>query len=477
MKQETVRENKMGVMDVNKLLLSMAGPMMVSQLVQALYNVVDSVYVSRITTNEKIYDASGNLISAGTDAISALGLAFPFQILIIALAMGTAVGMNSLVSRSLGAGKQEKADKAAMQGVTLMALSFIISLCIGIFFARPAIALQGATGRKLEYGVTYLRIVSCLSIALYMEVVFERMLQATGRTKLSMIPQVTGAIINVIMDPILIYGFLGMPKFGVAGAAYATVFGQSVATFLGIMLNLKYNPDLNLKLKNLKPDLHVIKQIYVVGLPAILMQAVGSVMNFGMNKIILTLNENAVAVFTAYYKLQSFFFMPIFGLGNAQLPIIAYNFGAGKKKRLLDTFKYSLFYGFLLLFVGFLAFELIPGTLLKLFDTGDGTLITYGVPAIRIIGTHFLLAWFCIVTGNLFQALGNGVYSMVVSFARQIVVLIPAAYILGKIGGINLMWWCFPIAEGMSLLCTVIFFLRINKNIISKMPEEHMQSA
>ncbi len=461
-------ENKMGVMPVNKLLVSMAVPMMISMLVQALYNVVDSIFVSRIHTSEKVYNSAGHLVSAGTDAISALGLAFPVQILIIAFGVGTSVGVNAVLSRALGEKKQKTADSAAIHGLFLVICSYVLFLIIGLVFAGMIIKAQGATGRTFEYGNTYLSIICCCSIAAYMEMMLERLLQSTGRTIYSMITQSVGAIINVICDPILIFGLFGMPKMGVAGAAIATVFGQLVAAILALYFNIKKNPDINLKFRGFKPELKMIGKIYSVGLPAIIMQAVGSVMNFGMNSIIIDLNTSAVAVFTVYYKLQSFFFMPLFGMSNAMIPIVAYNFGARKRKRMMKTYKLSLLYAFCLIAVGFILFEAIPDRLLLLFDTGDASLLAIGVPALRKIGVHYLLAWFAIVTGSLFQALGNGVYSLVVSVSRQLVVLLPAAYLLGKAGGIDMIWWAFPIAELMSMLVTMLFYIHSKKNIIDK---------
>lgn len=464
-------ENKMGTMPVNRLLISMAVPLMVSNFIQALYNVVDSVFVSRITTNEKVYDSAGEFVSAGTDAISALGLAFPIQIVIIAFGIGTSVGVSSVLSRALGEKNQKLVNDTAMQGIFLMVMSYIISLIIGIFFARMVIAGQGATGRKLEYGETYLRIICCCSLAVYMEIIFERLLQSTGRTSLSIIPQISGAVINLIMDPILIYGLVGAPKMGVAGAALATVFGQTVATIIGLYLNIKKNPDIQFKLKGFKPNFKVIKNIYTVGLPAICLQAVGSVMNFGMNAILLSLNSGAVAVFTVYYKLQSFFFMPLFGLNSSLVPIIGYNYGARHKKRMMKSYRLSLIYGFCLIFIGFLMFEIIPDKLILIFDTGDSALLDIGVPALRKIGIHYLFAWFCILTGGLFQALGNGIYSLINSLSRQLIILLPAAYILGKIGGVEMVWWSFPIAEIGSFTVTLLFFFKIKRDIIDKMED------
>ena len=472
MSHNIAKENKMGTMPEGRLVISMGVPLMLSNLVQALYNIVDSIFVSRLTTDELVLDAMGNPVSAGTDAISALGLAFPIQIIIFAIGMGTSVGVTSLVSRSLGEGNRSKANNTAMHGIILMALSYLICLFMGIFLAPMLIEGQGAEGRTLLYGSTYLRIVCCLSIAVYMEIMFERLLQSTGRSALSMIPQITGAVINMIMDPILIYGLLGAPKLGVAGAAYATVFGQSVATVLGIFLNRKLNHDLHISFREFKFDPHIVKGIYAVGAPSIALQAVGSVMNYAMNSILIDLNAAAVAVFTIYYKLQSFFFLPVFGLNNAVIPIVAYNFGAKKKSRMMKSIKWALLYSFLLLFVGFLAFELIPATLIRIFDTGDASLIELGVPALRIIGCHFLLAWFCIIMIGVFQAVGNGVYSMLCSIFRQLGALIPAAFILATLFGLPAVWWSFPIAEGVSLLMTLLFYRKIDKKVLSQLPDD-----
>lgn len=463
---EETKENKMGVMPVNRLLISMALPMMISMLVQALYNVVDSMFVARITTNEQVFDEAGNLITAGTDAISALGLAFPVQMLLIAVGTGTGVGVNALVSKALGERNQKRANSAAVHGVFLSICSYIVFLLVGIFLAGTVIRGQGATGRTLEYGTTYLTIICTCSIGFYIQMMFERLLQSTGRTIYTMFTQGTGAIINIILDPILIFGYFGLPKMGVAGAAIATVFGQWVAAVLAFILNKKKNADLQVSFKGFKPSLDIIRRIYAVGLPAIIMQAVGSIMNFGMNTIITGINAAGVAVFTVYYKLQSFFFMPIFGMNNGMIPIIAYNYGAQKRSRLIKTVKLAMLYSFCIMAVGFAAFQLIPDKLLLLFDTGDASLLALGVPALRIIAWHYLIAWFCIIAISMFQALGNGVYSLVVSVARQLVILLPSAFILGRIGGLDIIWWAFPLAELMSGAVTLFFVFRINRKII-----------
>ena len=454
------QDNKMGIMPVNKLLINMALPMMFSMLVQAMYNIVDSIFVARIVDEGSA--------AAGTSALVAVGMAFPFQQLIMAVGIGTGVGMNALLSRALGAKDYGTVNKAAVNGLFLEVCSAIVFFFIGLFFAEPLIRSQGGEGLVLQYGTQYLRIVCMCSIGIYLQMTFERTLQATGRTFYSMVAQLIGALINVIMDPILIFGYFGFPELKVAGAALATIFGQLIAAGVAVLFNLKKNPEVSLKIKGFRPDIHIIGKIYSVGLPTIIMQSIGSVMTYSLNKILTSLNVDAVAVFTVYFKLQSFFFMPLFGLNNGMVPIIAFNYGARKRKRMTKTIKLSMLYGFILTFLGFLAFELIPDKLLLLFDTGDDTLLTLGVPALRVIGTHFLLAWFCIVSGSVFQALGNGVYSMIVSVARQLVVLIPAAAILAKIGGLDAIWWCFPIAELMSLICSAVFLYIINKKIISK---------
>ena len=463
---EDTRENKMGVMPVNRLLISMALPMMISMLVQALYNVVDSMFVARITSNEQVFDKAGNLVTAGTDAISALGLAFPVQMLLIAVGTGTGVGVNAIVSKALGEKNQKRANAAAAHGVFLAVCSYIVFLLVGIFLAKTVIRGQGATGRTLEYGTTYLTIICTVSLGFYIQNMFERLLQSTGRTIYTMFTQGTGAIINIILDPILIFGYFGLPKMGVAGAAVATVIGQCVAGVLAVIFNKKKNKDLQLSFKGFRPDMRMIGRIYSVGLPSIIMQAVGSVMNFGMNSIITGINAAGVAVFTVYYKLQSFFFMPLFGMNNGMIPIIAYNYGAQKRSRLIKTVKLSMMYAFCLTALGFAAFQLIPDKLLLLFDTGDPSLLALGVPALRIIAWHYLIAWFCIIAGSMFQALGNGVYSLIVSIARQLVILLPAAYILGKIGGLETIWWAFPLAELMSGSVSLFFTFRINRKII-----------
>ena len=459
------KENKMGIMPVNRLLVSMSLPMILSMLVQAFYNVVDSIFVARIQ------DASGSVGTAGTAALSALGMAFPFQTILIAVGAGTGVGVNAMLSKALGEKDKETVKKAATNGVFLYLCSYLVFFLVGLFLAPMLIASQKGEGLTLEYGTVYLRIVCMGSLGIYMQFIFERLLQSTGKTLYTMFSQMTGAVINIILDPILIFGLLGFPELKVAGAAIATIIGQFCAGILAFILNKKYNEEVELDFKGFKPDGATIKRIYAVGLPSMIMQSIGSVMTYCMNRILNGLEPASVAVFTVYFKLQSLFFMPLFGMNNGIIPILAFNYGARKRKRMMQAIKYGMLYAFGFMAIGFVLFECMPEVLLKIFDTGDASLITLGVPALRIIAIHYLLAWFCIIAGTTFQALGNGVYSMIVSIARQLVVLIPAAYILSLIGGLDLIWWCFPIAELMSLVVSTFFLVRIYKKIIAPIPE------
>ena len=444
-------ENKMGIMPENKLLLSMSLPMMASMLVQALYNIVDSIFVARISEN----------------ALTAVSLAFPLQTLMIALGGGMGVGVNALLSKALGEKDYKLVNKVANNGVFLSVVNALIFVLIGVFAVKPFYLSQTIDTEIVAYGVEYLSIVCCCSIGIYTQFIFEKLLQSTGNTFYTMITQATGAIINLILDPILIFGLFGLPEFGVAGAAIATVAGQIVAGILAIVINEKKNHEVNVSLKGFKPCGNTIKRIYIVGVPSIIMQSIGSIMVYGMNKILIAFSSTAAAVFGIYFKLQSFIFMPIFGLNNGMVPIIAYNYGARHRKRMTKTIKLSVAYAVAIMAVGTLVFQLIPDKLFMLFDASEH-MLSMGVPALRIISLHFIIAGFCIVAGSVFQALGNAVYSMINSICRQLVVLLPAAYILARIGGVNYVWWSFPIAELMSLIMSVIFMIKIYKDIISK---------
>lgn len=446
---ENIGENKMGYMPVNKLLISMSLPMMASMMVQALYNIVDSIFVSRVSEN----------------ALTAVSMAFPLQCLMIAIAGGTCVGINAILSKALGEKNFERANATASNGIFLSILSYLLFLIIGLTCVGPFYKSQTTDPEIIEYGIQYMTVVCTCSFGLFGQFIFERLLTSTGRTFNTMITQATGAIINIIFDPILIFGLFGFPKMGVTGAAVATVIGQIVAGIFALFMNLKKNPDIKISMKGFKPDGAIIGEIYRIGIPSIIMQSIGSVMNYIMNKVLIGFTSTAVAVFGVYYKMQSFIFMPIFGLNNGLVPIVAFNYGAKKKDRMMKAWKLSWLYATIIMCVGTIAFEVIPQYMFMLFDASE-TMLEIGITAFRVIGVHFPVAAFCIVTGTIFQALGKSTYSMVVSIMRQIVVLIPAALILASFNNVDLVWWAFPIAEVMSAAATTFYFFRIKRKII-----------
>lgn len=452
---EQTKENKMGVMPVNRLLITMSLPMMASMLVQALYNVVDSIFVSRINEN----------------ALTAVSLAFPLQTLMIAVAGGTCVGINAVLSKALGEKKQDKVNQAAGSGIILMAISYLIFLMVGLFVTKPFYLSQTDDAQIIQYGQEYLSVVCCFSVGLFAQFTFERLLQSTGRTFYIMITQGTGAIINIILDPVFIFGLCGMPKLGVRGAAVATVIGQIVAGTIAFFINKAKNDEIQVRFKTLRLEGDIVKQIYKIGVPSMIMQAIGSVMTYGMNRILISFTSTATAVFGVYFKLQSFVFMPVFGMNNGLVPILAYNYGAGRRDRFVEALKCGIRYAIAIMAVGLVIFQTMPETLLRLFDASDA-MLAIGVPALRTISYSFLFAGFGIICGTSFQALGRAGYSMMVSIARQLVVLLPAAYLLSLSGNVNYVWWAFPIAELMSLAMTVFFLIRINKQVIRHIGED-----
>ena len=446
---ENTRENKMGTMPENKLLLSMAVPMMLSMMVQALYNVVDSIFVSRISE----------------DALTAVSLAFPVQNLLIALGVGTGVGINALLSKSLGEKNQKLANKAAHNGIILMALSAVACALFGIFGSHWFFTTQTDNPVLIDYGTQYLSIVMTFSFGIFGQLMMERLLQSTGRTTLSMYTQLVGAVTNLILDPILIFGWFGLPAMGITGAAVATVVGQILSAIFGIWLNIKKNPDIKLSLKELVPDVKVIKKIYSVGVPSIIMGSIGSVMTYGINWILMGFSSTATAVFGVYFKLQSFIFMPVFGLNNGMVPIIAYNFGAKNKERMIRTMKLAVMYAVLIMFVGFLVMQIFPAQLFGMFEASE-EMLAIGIPALRRISISCVFAGFCISAGSTFQALGDGMLSMIISIARQLVVLLPVAYLLSLTGKLNLIWLAFPIAEVASVVLSAIFLYKIYHKVV-----------
>lgn len=444
MQTETLKENKMGTMPVGKLLVNMALPMIISMLVQALYNIVDSVYVSQVSES----------------AVTALGLAFPVQNMQIGFAVGIGVGVNALLSQSLGRKDQETANWAAGQGIFLMMVATAIFMLFGFFGVRPYYEMQSNVAETVEGGIAYTKICCLLTVGVFVQVLCERLLQATGRAMQTMILQGTGAIINIILDPVFIHGWWGMPKMGIAGAAVATVIGQCVGAVLGIYMNVRHNPDIYMHLKYVKPNWKIIQPILTVGIPSVIMNGIGSVMNFGMNQILQGFHETATGVFGIYFKLQSLFFMPLFGINNATISIIAFNYGARKPKRIVHTLKLATITAVCIMLVGLGIFQLFPEALLGIFNPTED-FMSIGVKALRILSLPFPVAAVCVALSASFQALGNGSYSTIVSLCRQLVVLLPVAYLLSLTGDVGNVWWSYPIAEVVSALVTALLFARL----------------
>lgn len=443
------KENKMGVKPIGPLLFSMAFPMMIAMLIQALYNIVDSIFVARL----------------GEDALTAVSLAFPIQNLMIAVSTGTGVGINALLSKSLGEKNFDQANKTANNGVFLALCSYLVFLVFGLFGVRFFFETQTDSPAIIEYGCQYLSIVCAASFGLFGQIVFERLLQSTGKTFHTMLVQGIGAVTNIILDPILIFGWFGLPAMGVTGAALATVLGQIFSMFFGLYFNLKKNHEIELAFKGFRPHMETIKRIYSVGIPSIVMQSISSVMTFGMNTILMGFTSTATAVFGVYFKLQSFIFMPIFGLNNGMVPIISYNYGARSKERMVKTIKLSIFSAICIMLVGFGIFQVFTAGLLGFFSASD-EMLAIGVPALRLISWSFLGAGFCIVSGSVFQALGNGVLSLINSLIRQLGILLPVAYLFSLTGNLNLIWLSFPIAEISSVALNAMFLRRIYKKVI-----------
>jgi len=450
------KENIMGTMPVNRLLMKISLPIMASMLVQALYNVVDSVFVARI----------------GEDALTAVSLAFPLQNVMIAIGTGTGVGINALLSKSLGERNYKEADNAALNGLFLAVLSWLVFLVFGLLFSRFYFETQTSDTRIIAHGVDYLMICTVFSFGLFGQITLERLLQSTGKSVYAMISQGAGAIINIILDPIMIFGYFGFPPMGVAGAAIATVIGQTCGMLLGIWFNVKKNSDITLRLRGFRPKASTIKRIYAVGLPAMAMGSLGSVMVFGMNRILLAFSTTAAAVLGVYFKLQSFIFMPVFGLNNGIVPILSFNYGARRRDRMSNVIKQGILYAVIIMTAGMLLFLSVPGLLLSLFKASP-EMSRMGSIALRIICVSFPFAGFCIVCTGVFQALGQSMLSLMTSVARQLIVLLPVAYLLSRLGNVDLVWIAFPIAEIMSLITCAIFLRKVHREVIEPIPE-HM---
>ena len=456
-----MQENKLGVMPIRKLIWNMSLPIIASMLVQALYNVVDSMFVAMVSQ----------------DALTAVSLAFSAQQLMIGLGTGTAVGVNALMGRALGAGQQDRADKVAINGVFLAFVGFVISAVLGLAFSNALFSFQTDQQHIIDMGNSYLKIITGCSFALFGQIMFERLLQGTGRSIYSMITQGTGAIINIILDPVFIFVF----KMGVAGAAIATIIGQCCGCALAIYFNMKKNTDIRLRFGSFRPDWRIIGSIYAIGIPSVIMMAIGSVMTFLMNKILITYHaahETAATAFGVFFKINSLIFMPVFGLNNGVVPIVAYNYGAQNRRRMVETIKRSVTYATCIMTFGMIVFLVVPQVLMKIFSAGD-ELMAVGVPCLRIISLSFSMAGACIALGSSLQALGKSVYSMINSFIRQLVVLVPVAYVLARygatVGNSHLVWWCYPIAEVVALAVTLGFYAHVYKTIISKIPPNGME--
>ena len=447
------QENKMGVMPVGRLLATMSVPIMISMLVQALYNVVDSMFVARIDEY----------------ALTALSMAFPIQNLMVAVAAGLGVGLNAVLSRALGARDQESVSRAAASGMLLMAVCSAVFMLGGATIVHAFYAAQTDIPEIIAYGESYTRIVMLGCVGLFFQIHFERTLQSTGRTVLTMVSQGLGAILNIILDPILIFGLFGMPRMGVAGAAAATIIGQWIAAAVGLFMNLKMNPEVPLGLHHFRIHGATLRRILAIGIPSVVMQSIGSVMTFCMNQILIAFSSTAVAVFGVYFKLQSFIFMPVFGLNNGTVPIIAYNYGARRPDRMRKTIRYGVSAAVCIMAAGMLLFHAIPTQLLRIFDASE-EMLRIGVPALRIISLSFPIAGFCIGSTSVFQALGYSVYSMIVSIVRQLAVIVPCAYVIGRLtGSVTMVWWAFVIAELVSLALCLTFYRKVDRYVIRAM--------
>lgn len=445
----------MGVMPINKLLISMSLPMMLSMIVQSLYNVVDSIFVAQLSEN----------------ALTAVTLAFPVQNLMIAIQVGTGVGMNALLSRRLGENNNEKANNAASNGVFLSILHYLVILILGLTIVPFFFRSQTSNPEILAQGESYMRIIMIFSLGLFLQVIFEKLLQGTGKSVFSMWVQGSGAIINIILDPFFIFGWFGFPALGVTGAAVATVIGQTVAALIGVLLNYYKNDEIKLQYKNFRPHLETIKDIYVVGVPSSMMIAITSVTIFSMNKILLKFSPTAIAVFGVYFRLQSFAFMPIFGLNNGMIPIVAFNYGARNKERIKEAIRLSIIYAMIFMLICLAIFQFFPVTLLNLFNASP-EMLEIGVPAMRIISISFLFAGFSIIVSTIFQAFGKGTFGLYVSFTRQVIVLIPLAYLFSLTGNVDTIWWSFPVSELVSALLCVYFLRVIFKKYVEPLPDE-----
>ncbi len=464
MKQE--RSEMLGTMRMSRLVPTISIPVMISMLVQALYNVVDSIFVAR-------YDPNG---------LTAVSLAYPIQMLMVALSVGMGIGISSLISRKLGERAASQARTAAWNGLFVLIAGFGLFACIGLFLAPTLMRMTVSESladadQILQMGTTYLHIVTTYSLGMFMAIFFERLLQATGNTVLSMITQLSGAITNMILDPIMIFGLLGCPAMGVTGAAIATVIGQFVSFLVGFLFNQFKNRELALSFRDCRIDRSLLTNIFSVGLPSTIMQAIASVMNISMNGLLATFAEGnaAVNVLNVYFKLQSFVFMPVFGLGTGVIAIVGYNFGARNRERIYSAIRVCLLWALSIMVIGTVIFMLFPTQLMSLFESADASEVTLamtrlGVVALRVISISFFMAAIGIILSNVYQAVGKGMYSLIMSLCRQLLVLIPAAWIIAKVtGDVNAVWWAFPVSEAISCVICLFLYRHLNKTLLSQL--------
>lgn len=451
---ENIQENKMGVMPVPKLLFNMAIPMVVSMLMQALYNIVDSAFVGMYSTH----------------ALEAVSIAFPIQNLMIAFATGTGVGINALLSRHLGEKKFEAVDTTANTGLFLAICSYIFFAILGLTIVRPFFSMQSDIAEVVNYGEEYLTVILLCGFGIFGEITNERLLQATGRTVYSMITQGTGAVLNIILDPIMIFGYCGMPALGVKGAAIATVIGQCVAFILALIFNIKVNKEVNIRISKIfKPQLQEIIKIYEIGIPSIIMTSITSFLTVGMNLILKKFSEDAITVFGVYFKLNSFVFMPVFGLNNGMVPILSYNYGAKKHDRIIKTVRLGMSCAVIYMLAGLAVFEIMPDKLLMIFSASENVM-NIGVTALRIIALSFIFAGIGIVSSTVFQSIGNPLHSLLISVLRQLVIILPVAYLLSLTGSVSNVWWSYPIAEVASFILSVFFLRKTFKKLNREVP-------
>lgn len=444
-----MKENKMGTMEIKKLIMTMSLPIMISMLVQALYNIVDSMFVARVSDN----------------ALAAVSLCYPIQMIIVALACGTAVGLNALLSRYLGQKMQKEANQVALHGILLAIVNWIVFAIIGIFFSEPFLRLFSTDEEILQMGISYMRICTILSFGVFMQITYERIMQSTGNTVYNMIIQGVGALVNILLDPIFIFGMFGMPKLGVTGAAIATVTGQIIAMLMGIIITQKKIKEVQIHFKEFKFHMQMIKDMYRIAIPAILMQSIMSFMTVFMNMILVRFSELAVSAFSIYFKLQQFVFMAVNGMNNALIPIISYNYGAKKQKRIMESIHFSLLIACVIMVVGTMIFQIFPQQLMYLFDAKE-EMMSIGVPALRIISLSFIFAGVSLVLSSVFQSVDHANKSLVVTLLRQMVLLLPLVYVLAQQFGLDALWWAFPITEAIVSVLAFVYLQIVKKKTI-----------